>query len=155
MTNPETVLCVGAVVVNEDKILLVRQSKGHQLEGQWTTPWGRVEDGESPMNAAIREVKEEGGIEVSVTGLLGVLELPPPELGWVSLVYLCKHLSGYPSLQETETDAARYFSIEEYESLNEPKEPWSEWLIRKVYSGNFTATMNDPTNPLQHDGTFL
>ena len=141
--------------MKEDQILLVRQSEGHQLEGQWTVPWGRVESGESPMKAAIREAKEEGGVEASAKGLLGVLELPPPELGWVSLVYLCKHLSGTPSPQETETDAARYFSLEEFEALNEPKEPWSEWLIRRVYSGDYTVTLTDPTNPLQSEGTFL
>ena len=84
-------LFVGAVVRREKEILLVRQSAGHPLEGQWTTPWGRVEPGESPMSAAVREAMEEGGISARVESLLGVQELPAPQLGGGALVYLCEH----------------------------------------------------------------
>ena len=40
----QTVVCVGVVVRHGDRILLVRQSKGHSLEGQWTVPWGHLEN---------------------------------------------------------------------------------------------------------------
>lgn len=155
MSNPETVICVGAVVMNGDRVLLVRQSKGHSLEGQWTVPWGRIEEGESPVAAVLRETKEEGGIEASVTGLLGVQELPPPQEGWIALVYLCKHISGNPKPMDRETDAACYFTLSEFEALSDPKEPWSEWLIRRVFSDDYTLILNDATNPLKHQGTFL
>jgi ADP-ribose pyrophosphatase YjhB (NUDIX family) len=73
-----TVVCVGAVVRRGDAVLLVRQSPGHSLAGQWTVPWGRLENGESPLAAALREVQEEGGVHAAVDGLLGVQELPEP-----------------------------------------------------------------------------
>ena len=59
----ETILCTGAVVRLSDSILLVRQSPGHSLEGQWTIPWGQVEGGESPTAAALREIREEAGLD--------------------------------------------------------------------------------------------
>src|SRR5690349_8654952 len=59
-------LLVGAVVMRAEEVLLVRQSPGHPLEGQWTIPWGRVEPGESPASAALREVQEEGGVTATV-----------------------------------------------------------------------------------------
>lgn len=68
----KTAVFVGAVVQRDDKVLLVRQAAGHPLAGQWTVPWGRVEDGESPVAAAVRETREEGGVLVTVDGLLGV-----------------------------------------------------------------------------------
>ena len=77
----ESVVCVGSVVRSGKKILLARQSKGHSLEGQWTIPWGKLDKGESPKQAAVRETYEEAGIVAEVEGLLGIQELPEPWLG--------------------------------------------------------------------------
>lgn len=51
------------------RILLVRQAYAAH---RWTTPGGRVEDGESPLMALEREVLEEIGCEVQVAHLIGV-----------------------------------------------------------------------------------
>jgi ADP-ribose pyrophosphatase YjhB (NUDIX family) len=152
---PQTVVCVGAVVRHGDRILLVRQSPGHPLAGQWTVPWGRLEAGESPGGAALREVREEGGVDAMIEGLLGVQVLPPPWPGWIGLVYLCRHVDGVPAPQDVETDAAAYFSLQELNGLKEPMEPWSDWLVRRVFAGRFTLTAGDPSNPLQHPDTCL
>jgi ADP-ribose pyrophosphatase YjhB (NUDIX family) len=150
-----TQLYVGAVVRRGGEVLLVRQSPGHSLAGQWTIPWGYVDAGESPMTAALREVVEEGGVEASVEGLLGVQELPAPLLGGVGLVYLCRHVSGDPRPRDRETDAARYFSLSALDALAEPKEPWSDWLVRRLFAGALTITPADGTNPLRVSGSFL
>ena len=138
-----------------DEVLLVRQSPGHSLAGQWTIPWGHVDPGESPMAAALREVLEEGGVEASVEGLVGVQELPAPLLGGVGLVYLCRHVGGDLVPRDRETDASRYFSLEALDTLAEPKEPWSHWLVRRLFAGALTVTHSDVTNPLRAAGSFL
>lgn len=153
MTRTE--LFVGAIVRHEDSILFVRQSHGHSLEGQWTVPWGRVDPGESPAAAAVREAREEGGVEVEVEGLLGVQELPAPQLGGVGLAYLCRHVSGTPKPMDRETDAAEYFASAELEALTEPLEPWSHWLAQRVFAGEYTVTRESSTNPLQVHGSYL
>jgi 8-oxo-dGTP diphosphatase len=152
---PKTQLFVGAVVRRRDEILLVRQAAGHSLAGQWTVPWGRVDAGESPMAAVIREIREEAGVEAVVEALLGVQELPEPQRGGVALVYLCKHVGGDLIPQDTETDAARYYSASAFRSLSEMKEAWSDWLVRRAFSGQLTPILSDPTNPLQATGAFL
>ena len=152
---PKTELFVGAVVKRGDEVLLVRQAPGHSLSGQWTLPWGRVDAGESPMAAAIREVREEAGVEAAIEALLGVQELPEPQLGGVALVYLCTHVSGNLIPQDTETDAARYSSASAFQTLAEMKEPWSQWLVQRVFAGSLTLTHSDATNPLQPKGAFL
>lgn len=151
----ETVLYVGAIVRFEDRILFVRQSPGHPLEGQWTVPWGKVEPGESPAAAVIREIREEGGVEAVAEGLLGVQELPSPQQGCIGLAYLCLHISGTPAPKDRETDAAKYFSAAELEALSEPIEPWSHWLAQRIYAGKYTVTHIDTINPLRADGSFL
>jgi ADP-ribose pyrophosphatase YjhB (NUDIX family) len=116
----KTVVFVGAVVRRSDEILLVRQSPGHPLEGEWTVPWGRAETGEAPVSAALRETHEEGGVRAKVDGLLGVQELPAPLEGAFALVYLCTHVSGEPEPRDRETDAAAYYSLQTLTELSEP-----------------------------------
>lgn len=68
MTMPTHIVAVGGVVENEKgEILLV---KTH--DGGWVFPGGQVEVGENLMDALIREVKEESGIDVDVLDLIGV-----------------------------------------------------------------------------------
>jgi len=151
----QTQLFVAALVMRDAEVLLVRQAKGHSLAGQWTVPWGKVEPGESPMAAAIREVQEEAGVEAAVEGLLGVQELPEPQDGGVALVYLCKHLDGDLVPQDRETDAACYYTLSALDTLMETVEPWSHWLVRRVFADELTVTRADQSNPLQAHGAFL
>jgi ADP-ribose pyrophosphatase YjhB (NUDIX family) len=153
--TPQTIVCIAAVVRNADRILLVRQAPGHSLQGQWTVPWGRLELGESPAAAALRETWEEGGIRAEVEGLLGVQELPAPWTGWIALAYLCRHLDGNCRPDGMETDAARYFRASELADLGEPVEPWSAWLVSRVFDGQFRAIGRPPTNPFKDVDAFL
>jgi ADP-ribose pyrophosphatase YjhB (NUDIX family) len=150
-----TELFVGAVVMREAEVLLVRQSAGHPLAGRWTIPWGRVEPGESPMSAALRETAEEGGVEARLEGLLGVQELPAPQAGGVALVYLCTHVAGDLQPRDRETDAAAYFSTTAVAALSAQMEPWSQWLVLRVLAGGHALVRAAGDNPLQSHGAFL
>jgi len=151
----ETVVCVGAVVKRGARVLLVRQAAGHSLAGQWTVPWGRLEQGESPSLAALRETAEEGGIIAALEGMLGVQELPAPWAGWIALVYLCHHVSGEPAADGVETDAARYFSRTEFDGLDEPVEIWTRWLVQRLFDGKTTILRGHSDNPFGQQGGHL
>lgn len=153
--SAKTQVFVAAVVEQGHRILLVRQSAGHSLEGQWTVPWGRLEDGESPLAAALREVWEEGGVRAVVQGVIGIQELPSPHAGGIALVYLCAHADGEPHSRDRETDAARYFSREELKRLDDPVEPWTHWLVQRVFARELTIIPAAPTSPLQSAGSFF
>ena len=143
------------MVKQNDGILFVRQSPGHDLAGQWTIPWGKVEPGELPSVAAIRESWEEGGVNASIVGLLGVQELPPPLEKSFALVYLCEHIGGEPAPQDRETDAARYLTVADLETFTEPFEPWSLWLVKRFLNSECQVITTDATNPLKVAGSFL
>ena len=151
----ETVVCAGAVVQESGRILLVRQSPGHSLEGLWTIPWGQLDPGESPSAAAVRETAEEGGIVVEVEGLLGVQELPDPWLGMIGLIYLCRHVGGQPTPDGRETDAARYFGANELDEIRDAFEPLSEWLIGRVLAGDYELLTSRPSNPYAPSAGYL
>lgn len=144
---PETVVCVGALVLETDRVLLVRQAPGHSLEGQWTIPWGQIDAGESPSAAVLREIAEESGVTASVDGLLGLQELPEPWLGMIGILFLCSHVEGRPMPDSTETDAAAYFSLDQLAALREPVEPLSKWLIDRVLAGRHTALSANNDSP--------
>ncbi|MDT8307666.1 MAG: NUDIX domain-containing protein [Anaerolineae bacterium] len=142
---PRIVVCVGAVVRKQEKVLLVRQAEGHSLAGEWSIPWGVVEPGEAPDQAALRETAEESGVTAVMEGLLGYQQFP-----WetaVALIFLCRHLSGTPTADGIETDAAAYFSLEELSTLGEPVEEWCAWLIRRVLLGKAHLIPPLPENP--------
>jgi 8-oxo-dGTP diphosphatase len=71
-----TVLCVGAVVHDAaGRLLLVR--RGHDPHaGLWSLPGGRIETGESPEQAVVREVREETGLDVVPAHRVGHVRIP-------------------------------------------------------------------------------
>jgi len=61
-----TVLVVAVALIDVDgRVLIARRPEGKQLAGLWEFPGGKVEPGERPEAALIRELREELGIEVS------------------------------------------------------------------------------------------
>lgn len=93
---------VGGIVVHNGQVLLVR--RGHEpLKGKWSIPGGLVELGEKLQKALRREIKEETGINVEATHIVGLFERiqRDPEDGrvryhYVVVDYLCQ-LRGFRS----------------------------------------------------------
>lgn len=64
---------VRVIVVNDDKkILMVRQH--HEDRDIWMVPGGGIEEGENSIQASVREVKEETGLDITVTGMAWHME---------------------------------------------------------------------------------
>ena len=150
---PKMAVCVGAVVLHEQRILLIRQAIGHSLDGQWSIPWGVVEEGETPEIAVLRETVEESGITAAVDGLLGIQNLP--SLGWLGIIFACHTIAGEPTSDGVETDQVAYFSLEEILSFAEPFEPWCKWLALRVLSGKCNVIPQEPGTPYTPRQAFL
>ena len=92
MTQP--VVVAAAVVIREGRVLLTRRAEGQHLAGMWEFPGGKLELGESPEAAVVRECREECGIEVEVTDILDVTHHRYPEKDVLLLFYRCALRSG-------------------------------------------------------------
>jgi 8-oxo-dGTP diphosphatase len=71
------IAAVGAIAVRNGALLLIR--RGHApSRGRWSLPGGRVEPGETPQQALVREMAEETGLTVEVGELVGEVVRPGP-----------------------------------------------------------------------------
>ncbi len=66
------VLVVAGVLVRAGRVLLTQRQAGTHLAGTWEFPGGKIEPGESPEAALVRELREEIGLEVTVGPVLEV-----------------------------------------------------------------------------------
>lgn len=88
--NPK--LVVGAIVTFEDKFLICKRAIEPCI-GKWTMPAGYLELEESLADGAAREVLEEAGARVEITGLLGVYDIP--HIGQVHVMHKARMLDGH------------------------------------------------------------
>ena len=104
-----------AIFNAQGEILLMNRIDG----SGWCLPCGWVEPNETPAHAAVREVKEETGLDVSVVRLVGVFSryagLKNSPHSMIAIVHLCKIVSGLLTLSPEGTDL-RYWPITEVEN---------------------------------------
>jgi ADP-ribose pyrophosphatase YjhB (NUDIX family) len=141
LTHPPLMVAAGAAVVRSDRMLFVRQTYP-PFTGQWVMPAGRPEPGETVDETIRREVREETGLEVEVSGLIGLTSVvaPPPAdvPPHVFVVLLCTSTDDAdPVADGTENDSAGFFSLEELAALGEQVEPQSFLIAQRVLRGDY------------------
>lgn len=110
MSEPGPEVCVGAVAVAGDRLLLVR--RGHDPgRGSWSVPGGRVEAGESLAEAVVRELVEETGVVGRCTALLGVVERRGDGHHFVILDYFVEVTEAVPPVPGTDADEAAWVPL--------------------------------------------
>ena len=119
-TNPAP--CVGVVCLRGDEVLLIRRGRPPR-QGEWSLPGGRIEAGERAVDAALRELREETGVEAEIVGLVDVVDGVFPEAGrhYVLIDYAARWLSGEPVAGDDAAEA-RFVPLAEAERLVD----WSE-----------------------------
>jgi ADP-ribose pyrophosphatase YjhB (NUDIX family) len=115
---------VGAIVVEDGRVLLIKRGKAPLL-GEWSIPGGMLELGETLRRGAEREAREETGLVVRATELLGVFERVVPDKDgdgertlyhYVLIDFLCERISGSVCAGCDAADA-RWFTAEEVAKL--------------------------------------
>ncbi len=119
---PAPVPAVGVVCLRGDKVLLIRRGTPPR-QGEWSLPGGRIEPGERAIDAGLRELREETGVEARITGLLDVVDGLFPDAGrhYVLVDYAAEWVSGEPVAGDDAMDA-RFVALDQVDGLID----WSE-----------------------------
>lgn len=105
---------VAAVIHNEDQIFATARGYG-EFKGQWEFPGGKIEEGETPQQALVREIKEELDTDIEVGALLGTIEYDYPTFHLSMDCFWAKAIHGQLVLKEAE--AARWLTKESLDSV--------------------------------------
>ena len=114
---PAPVPCVGVVCLRGDEVLLIRRGQPPR-QGDWSLPGGRIGPGERAVDAALRELREETGVEAEIIGLVDVVDGIFPEAGrhYVLVDYAARWVSGEPVAGDDAAEAA-FRSIDVVEEI--------------------------------------
>ena len=107
----KTVRVAAAVIRDGDRVFAAQRAGGG-----WEFPGGKIEPGESPQQALIREIREELDLGIAVGGSLAVLEYDYPAFHLSMQCFWCRVTEGTPVLKEHAD--ARWLGAEDLDSVD-------------------------------------
>lgn len=110
----KTIKVVAAVICNslKEKKRIFATAKGYgEFKGQWEFPGGKVEVGETPKQALVREIKEELEIDIKVGDLIDTIKYDYPTFHLSMDCFWCEIIQG--ELKLVEAEAARWLTKDE------------------------------------------
>ena len=125
--NPTMTVVAVALVDAEKRVLLQQRAPGRAMAGLWEFPGGKVEDGETPEQALVREIEEELGVTLDPVELTSscFASADIGERHMILLLYLCRCWRGDPA----PLDAAALRWVTPAEMRRLPMPPADEPLI--------------------------
>ena len=110
----KTINVVAAIIIKDNKIFATQRGYGEFKDG-WEFPGGKVEQGEAPENAIVREIKEELDTTIEVKEYFDTVEYDYPNFHLSMKCYICTVLSG--KLELLEHEAAKWLDKDSLDSV--------------------------------------
>ena len=111
----KTINVVAAIIRDGNRVFATQRGYGDYKDG-WEFPGGKIEPGESPQQALIREIKEELDTEIAVGDYLTTIEYDYPAFHLSMQCFWCRIMDGTLVLKEHE--AARWLDVDHIDSVD-------------------------------------
>ena len=134
----KTVRVVAAIIIHNNKVFATQRGYGEFKDG-WEFPGGKIETGETPEEALVREVKEGLDTEVEVRELMDTVEYDYPTFHLSMDCFICRILSGNLVLKEHED--AKWLTREQLDSVDWL--PADLGLISKIKEDNLCTSTTE------------
>lgn len=115
------IVAVGVVIIRDSKCLLIKRGKAPR-ENEWSLPGGKQELGETMTACAIREAKEETGLDIAILGLIDTVDYiekdqdGTPVMHYSLIDYAAKIIDGELAAGSDAKDA-KFFDLTEIKAL--------------------------------------
>ena len=110
----KTINVVAAIIIKDNRVFATQRGYGEFKDG-WEFPGGKVEQGEAPENASVREIKEELDTTIEVKEYFDTVEYDYPNFHLSMKCYICTVLSG--KLELLEHEAAKWLDKDSLDSV--------------------------------------
>ena len=104
-------------IKKDNKILMVQENK-ESKKGKWNMPAGKLDNNESIIDAAIREAKEETGIDINIKGLIAILENVTSIGQLVVFYFMGEYKSGEIEFDNEEIADVKWMTEKEIKNLD-------------------------------------
>lgn len=111
----KTINVVAAIIIKDNKIFATQRGYGEFKDG-WEFPGGKVEQGEAPENAIVREIKEELDTVIEVKEYFDTVEYDYPNFHLSMKCYICTVVSG--KLELLEHEAAKWLDKDSLDTVD-------------------------------------
>mgnify|MGYP005780485347 CR=1 FL=1 len=130
----------GCVVEKDNKILMVQEGLDF-CYGQWNYPAGHVDEFENITEAAIREVKEETGLDVKLKGVLPISETELKDETHIIIRFVAEVIGGKITFDSNEILDVKWIDIEDIKKMTEKelrnyevgKNILKDYMEKKIY----------------------
>jgi len=132
--NNKPLIAVGVLVIDKDKVLIIKRGE-EPNKFLWSIPGGLVEIGEELEEAAIREVKEEMGIDIKIEKMIGIFNCinrnkNEIEYHYVIIDYIAREFTGSIKTNKEILDFKwmKFNELHNYELTNTTRELFKEFI---------------------------
>lgn len=138
--NP--IVGVAAIILNENKQILLGRRKNGKYSGLWCIPCGYVEYDEDVYDAVKREINEETGLDIEITRLFTVQSnFHDPEKHSVGIWFLAHIKNGQP-IAGDDLDKVAYFNLDDVPPLAFPTDKTVIDFLRKEIKGRYKNSIH-------------
>jgi 8-oxo-dGTP diphosphatase len=123
-------IVAAALIDGDNRIFIQRRPAGKAMAGLWEFPGGKIEAGETPEQALVRELNEELGLNVEIAALCpaSFASHSHGDRHLLLLLYICRRWNGHPQLLDA--DAMEWVHVDGLAAFAMP--PADQPLIRAL-----------------------